>query len=414
MTILTRVGSIALAGLALASCVAHGQSDKFSLQVHRNYTSHSVAFYERLLAGRVWVFEGNPDRANSVMRALVMGRKGRLFRCFRNWATPKSERMRWSVVWRAHGATVRYENWGPKPRYAPFYYDPETGLANVEIVRADKSGRHVWYRIATGWVQDTFPRVFVRTCPGLADTAGITINEKQTSKKFDELRTQDPDAPIRHFPGSHLTGPGRTGLAASGLAATTTKAEVWSFLNAREGDILLSPRSAGRVFVRGAGRNHEIWGLKGDGTFAWIADLVEYEESGDEWLAWKLDGKTVSRYPMGYPFPYLPTGHRHPAFQLTDQFLARPFPRSLPHMGAAYADKRFVFHSEGKFSVVDRNGDLVEGPHFDGVWRWTRGTLEMTVRDDPAGPRSIGWRELASDLDMQPTVWTRSTPDRIE
>jgi len=103
-----------------------------------------------------------------------------------------------------------------------------------------------------------------------------------------------------------------------------------------------------------------------------------------------------------------------PGSHLTDTLIRRPFPRSLPHMGEAYADKRFVFHSEGKFSVVDRNGDLVEGPHFDGVWRWTKGRLEMTVRDDPAGPRSIGWRELASDLDMQPTVWTRSTPDRIE
>ena len=81
-------------------------------------------------------------------------------------------------------------------------------------------------------------------------------------------------------------------------------------------------------------------------------------------------------------------------------------------MGKAYADRRFVFHPEGKFSVVDEAGNLVDGPHFDGVWRWTKGRLEMTVRDDPAGPRSIRWRELADELGMKPAVWTRSTPDK--
>ena len=117
-------------------------------------------------------------------------------------------------------------------------------------------------------------------------------------------------------------------------------------------------------------------------------------------------------YPMGYPFPFLPTGHRHPAFQLTDEFLAHPYPRALPFMGEAYADKRFVFHPEGKFSVVDEAGNLVEGPHFDGEWRWTRGTLEMAVREDPAGPRRVHWRTLAHRLGMKPAVWTPSTPDR--
>ena len=132
-----------------------------------------------------------------------------------------------------------------------------------------------------------------------------------------------------------------------------------------------------------------------------------------DWLIVEVPGQPVFRYPVGYPVPVLPTGHRHAAFQLTDRLIGSAKPRSLPHMGEVYADKRFMFHTEGKFSVVDLNGDLVEGPHFDGVWRWTKGNLEMTIRDDPAGSRSIGWRELASDLDMQPTVWTRSTPDRI-
>ena len=403
--------AVVLAGLLLASCVAHGQSSRIDPKVYRNYTPYSVAFYEALLTDRVWVFEGNPDRTNSVMRALVFGGNGRLFRCFRNWASPRSKRLRWSVEWRA-GATLRYENWGPKLRYAPFFYDPETGLANVEIFRADESGRLTWDRVARGWIQNTLPRAFAGACPGLADAAAVKINEKQTSKKFDELRRQDPEAPIRHFPGSHLVGPGRTGLAASRLGSTTTKEEVWTFLDAQEGNVLLSPDGWGRIFVRGPGDRHEVWGLKDNGELAWVAGLISFEEGGGGWLGWELEGKIVARHPMGYPFPYLPTGHRHAAFQLTDKLIGWPDPRSLPFMGEAYADRRFVFHAEGKFSVVDEAGNLVEGPHFEGGWRWTQGRLEITVTDDPAGARSIGWRELADQVGMKPRVWTLSTPDR--
>ena len=403
---------IAMAGLLLGSCAAHGQSSRIDPKVYRNYTPYSAAFYEALLTDRVWVFEGNPDRTNSVMRALVFGGNGRLFRCFRNWATPKSKRLRWSVEWRA-GTTLRYENWGPKLRYAPFYYDPETGLANVEIFRADESGRLTWDRVARGWVQDTLPRAFAGACPGLAEAAGVKINEKQTSKKFDELRRQDPDAPIRHFPGSNLTAPGRTGIAASKLAPTTTREAVFAFMRAQHGNIVLSPKGNGRALVLGNGnRPHELWQLGEDGEIANTSEFHEAKDKDGEWLEGRRGGKRLGRYPMGYPFPYLPTGHRHAAFQLTDKLIGWPDPRSLPFMGEAYADRRFVFHAEGKFSVVDEAGNLVEGPHFEGGWRWTRGRLEMTVTDDPAGPRSIGWRELANQLGMKPTVWTRSTPDR--
>ena len=178
-----------------------------------------------------------------------------------------------------------------------------------------------------------------------------------------------------------------------------------AFLAAQEGNIVkwVSP---GYTYVR-VGDREEFWRLG-------------YESVGDKYfdIIRSEDGKWITigeiTYPIGYPFPYLPTGHRHPAFQLTDEFLARPVPRSLRFMGEAYADKRFVFSTDGKFSVVDEAGNLVEGPHFDGTWRWTRGTLEMTVRDDPAGPRVVHWRTLAHQLDMQPAVWTRSTPDRID
>ncbi len=143
------------------------------------------------------------------------------------------------------------------------------------------------------------------------------------------------------------------------------------------------------------------------GTKPLAGVLMALLRGEETWIAFvEEDGEVRRRYPIGYPFPYLPTGHRHPAFQITDAFLAHP--RSLAFMGEAYADKRFVFHPEGRFSVVDEAGNLVEGPHFDGVWRWTKGHLEMTVRDDRS--YSINWRELAVDVDP-PKMWSRFSRD---
>ena len=56
---------------------------------------------------------------------------------------------------------------------------------------------------------------------------------------------------------------------------------------------------------------------------------------------------------------------------------------------------------------LDEGGNLVEGRHFDGVWRWTKGHLEMTVRDDRS--YSINWRELA--IDPPPKIWSRYARD---
>ncbi len=385
-----------------------------------NYTSHHAEFFGELLSGKVWVFH-NPKhpKYRNVPHALLFRKNGQYVECKAWWTDKTTNRLHWvaqePVRWEVENnleASIKTVRKQTKPKFKFLYYDRITGTLANEIRRGEKQA---WMRFTAGWVQDSWPRLFANGCPRIELPAGMKVNEKQTSSSLRKLREQDTDAVIRHFPGSHLTGPGRTGIAASGVP-TTTRDEVWTFLNEQEGNVMRGPQGHGRVFVRheeGVGQ-HEIWGLKDEGTLAWIAGLVEYEESGSKWFAWKFDGKTVARYRMGDPLPYLPTGHRHEAFQLTDEFLARPYPRELPFMGAAYADKRFVFHPEGKFSVVDEAGNLVEGPHFDGVWRWTRGRLEMTVRDDPAGLRSIGWRELAADLDMQPAVWTRSTPDKID
>ncbi len=405
-----RLLALALAGAALASCTAHGQSAKLDSKVYINHTPYSADFYNRLLADRVKVVEGT-GRFRNVVQGVVFGADGTAYECVAHrrpggrfqWLG--NDTTRWSTHMAGNGGEVAWQIDPQKRLYASHFYDPETGTLATEV-----NGQGGAVLTNPGHIQDSWPRALADACPDLVP-AHIRVNEKQTSLKMDELRRQDPDAPVRHFPGWRLTSPGRTGLGASGGRPTTTKAEVEAFLEAQEGNVLMTYKRIGLTYVR-AGDREELWRIGHWNMTDGYWDIVRTADEAGEWIEIHDGPRVRFRYPVGYPFPYLPTGHRHPAFQLTDEFIARPYPRSLAFMGEAYADRRFVFHPEGKFSVVDEAGTLVSGPHFDGTWRWTRGRLEMTVRDDPAGPRSIGWRELAADLDMQPTVWTRFTRDR--
>ena len=406
--------TLILAGAVLASCVAHGQSAKLDPKIHPNKTPYSADFYQELLSGRVNVMDGPRPRYRNVVSGFVFGADGTVYECSPRrrldgklfWLA--SDAVRWSTYRKASGGALIWQL-DPKQRnYSAKFYDPKTGGLSTEVWWQDAN-----VLVGSGQIQDTWPRALADACPGLEIPAHIRINEKQTSLRMDELRRQDPDAPIRNFPGSHLTAPGRTGLGASGGRPTTTKAEVEAFLEAQHGNVLIGNKRIGLTYVR-AGNREELWRIGNWNMTDGFWDIVRTTDAAGEWIEIHDGPRVRIRYPIGYPFHFLPTGHRHPAFQLTDALLASPDPRALPHMGEAWADRRFVFHPKGKFSVVDQAGELVEGPHFDGTWMWTRGRLEMTVRDDPAGPRSIGWRELASDLDMQPAVWTQYTPDRID
>ncbi len=403
------------AGVLMASCAAHGAGGPGSVPKQNNFTSHNVWFYEDLLSDRVFVFHNTHiPRYRNVPHAGIFRADGRYLECIGKWLKAGKlhwveQSYRWSIVRNGAGAVVQYERPGKAIFDAYFFYVPKTGAVPVEVLYDNPDSTRSWARESAGWVQDSLPRSLADACPGLDLPAGMRINEKQTSQRLDELRRQDPDAPIRHFPGSQHTCPGCTGLGASGGRPTTTKAEVEAYLAAHEGNILTTTTGAPYTYVRSGGRE-EFWRI-GHGN---LADKYFEVVRSEDGTTWKM-GKYV--YEFGYPFGYLPTGHRHPAFQISDELIRRPYPRALEFMGEAYADRRFVFHreggssSQGKFSVVDEAGNLVEGPHFAGVWRWTKGRLEMTVRDDPAGPRNVGWRELASDLDIQLKVWSRFTPN---
>lgn len=407
------------AGVMLASCVAHGQQPPMAdlppevrslphWKVFRNHSSHSSEFFRKLLFGRVFVHEH--AKAPGIVNAEFVRNDGRTFLCF--WDNVAREfRLQWAqlAIENHSSGAERVVSFRGQVGRSLMFFDSQSGAMYVEALLAHKDP-HKRRRLKRrdGWIQDSWPRALADACPNLKLPPHVRINEKQTSRKLDELRRQDPDAPIRNFPGSHVTAPGRTGLARSGGKPTTTAAEVEAFLAAQEGNIV-TWNGHGWVWVR-SGNREEVWRVQGGPTYGErFFDVVRSDDGSRVTIQFPTRDFV---YMVGYPFPYLPTGHRHPAFQLTDELIARPSPRALPFMGEAYADKRFVFHPEGKFSVVDEAGNLVKGPHFDGTWRWTRQALEMTVRDDPAGFQRIHWRSLAHQLGMKPSVWTPSTPDR--
>ena len=234
----------------------------------------------------------------------------------------------------------------------------------------------------------------------------MKINEKQISRKLDELRRQDPDAPIRNFAGSQHTGPGRTGLAASGGKPTTTREEIETWMRAQEGNVLLSSLGNGYVFSEGWTPNTQIWKIGHDGHVVAFGRITrKTDASGQEWSISEVPGVGTLYYPIGYPVPLLSTGHRYAAWQLTDELIARAEPVALPWMGERYAGHRFLFHD--KTLTVTAPG----GEYLTGRWRWTKGRLQVTVDGEESHAQSIDWRDLARELGVKPRMWTAATPN---
>ena len=400
-----RALALLLAGAALASCMAHGQGRQLDPKIYVNYSPYSEAFYRELMTGRVNVFEGLGSYRN-VVSGGVFASDGTLVECIAHrrldnklhWVGQSSTR--WSIVRQRSGARIEWDKRGGHKRYASKFYDPETGAFDTEIL-----SRGRWIVSNKAQIQNTWPRALADACPNLKLPDHIRINEKQTSLRMDELRRQDPEAPIQNFSGSHLTAPGRTGLGASRGAPTTTREEVWAFMQSQEGYVVTSRSGAGYVFSL-EGEQSEVWRLDDEGRLAAYGALrTETDTGGQEWVIAESPGYPAFRYPVGYPFPLLPTGHRHAAWQLTDALIGGGEPVPLSWMGERYSGHRFLFHDK-TITVVAPGDDYLEGR-----WAWTKGRLVVWVIGDEGNAGSIGWRELAAELGVQPAVWTPSTPD---
>ena len=392
-----------LAGIAMSGCTSYGQGKNLDPKIHINYTPYDVAFYRDLMTGRVNLFEGI-GKFNNVVQGSIYHSDGKIINCSGrqrldgkiHWIGKTSNV--WSVVRERGGARIEWDYGVGYSRYASKFYNPETGDFTTEILYNGS-----WIVSNPGQIQDTWPRALADACPNLKLPPGIRINEKQTSLRMDELRRQDPDAPIRHFPGSQYRAPGRTGLGASRGRPTTTAAVVEAYLAAQEGNILKSPSGRGYVYT-GSERGRELWVVGKDGLETEFTHLVRSRDGSR--MSARVGGREVV-YAVGYPFPLAPTGHRHAAWQLTDILIASAEPAPFDWMGERYRGHRFLLHDKA-VSIVTPDGD-----YRTGRWRWTQGRLQVTVDGEEAHARDIGWRELARELGVTPRIWTRSTPNRL-
>ncbi len=390
-------GAAAAAGLAAlfaAADAAWGQA----APPGANLSSHSAAFFEDLLSGRVWVLE-RPNAARADDRGTVWahwhGPDGALLACAHLGGAHAGAGARWRVVpSRAFRSLYNYLEPGAEPDpgrrrgHTPLFYDPDTGgLHNEAASRWD--GR--WAVASRGWVQESWPKAMKEACPGLALPAGLPVNGKQTAAAFEAMMAQDPEAPVRNAPGSHLRGPGATGVAAAQGRDRLPGADLARFLAENDGFVLTDTAGARHVLVLGAGGD-ELWLLDQDGGVADTGRLVP--AAGGTEIAVHYERLPIRpRYRIGDALPFLPTGERFAAMRITDRLAAAGTPLALPFPGRAGTGER-----PGTVVRLRPDGTLTAGgggaETVAGTWRWSRGELVVAL-EGLEGTARYPWRALA-------------------
>ena len=417
------------AAVVLAACVAHGQQPQSDMprlsepprvtlptltkhpywRVYRSYSSHSSAFFKRLLFGRVFVHRYDRGGGRFVIAELIR-EDGTMSLCFpsnRNGREYFFGHGQIDIETHSTGAS-RTVKWQGQVGHSLMFYVQDTGTLRLEHLLPHRDpNRRRWEVFRSGWVQDSWPRAMADACPKIKLPAGMRINEKQTSRELNKLRRQDPDAPIRHFPGSEHTAPGRTGVVATGGGATTTLEDIEAFMRAQAGNIMLSSYEKGYVFTPGWSEGTtEIWRLAPIGEIIGFGTNKRIEDStGQLWSISDIPLVGKVHYPIGWPLPLLPTGYRHAAFQLTDRLVEAGEPVALPWMPEKWKD--FLFLADGKVRARRADG----GPDRMGRWLWTEARLWVDIDGNSKAP---GWEEVAEALGMEkPKLWTLADGQRI-
>lgn len=348
-----------------------------------NLSSHSAAFFRDLVSGRAWIVHRPENRKyrNKVWGAyfdpgglayICSNPKGRYGVVKQAWRTVDSPKFG-SLL------NIRKPGEAPDPkqsrRHKPFFYDPNTGRVHDESWWKPKS---IWYVALDGWVQDSWPRVLKDACPDLPLPADMAINERQTSRRMDALRRQDPEAPIRNHPGSELRRLGAVGIGASRNKPTVTKADLDRFFAEHDGAIVKTPRGA-RYALVAAPQGPELWHLGDDDEEIVDVGRGSYSDDGKLLTWWFGKRNADGSYLVGEALPLLPTGRRHAAHRLMDWIVAEDEVR-FPDRGA------FRFAAGGKATAA--NG-------ASGTWWWSRGSLHVRLGGEVA---TYPWRPLANRL----------------
>ena len=396
-----RVAAAALAVAFAAMDAAWGQAPASG----PNYSSHAAAFFEELLAGRVWVLERpNSSRADDRANAWAHyhASDGTLLACAHLGGGYAAASARWRVVGsRAFRALYNYYEAGTEPDpglrqgHTPLFYDPATGRLHNETLSGG-----TWAVASRGWLQESWPAAMKEACPDLPLPGHLPINRRQTATGFEAMMAQDPASPLRNAPGSHLRGPGATGIAAARGRDRLPAAALAKFLEDNDGFVLMDTAGARHVLVLGADGD-ELWLLAdgpraGDGDIADTGVLVP-AASGAEIAVHYGRLPIRPRYRVGDALPFLPTGERFAAMRITDRLSQGGETVVLPFSGTSVSGTSVP----GRAETVVRlraDGTLTADGGGDGTvagsWRWSRGDLVVTL-EGAGGEARIPLRVLA-------------------
>ena len=209
------------AGLALVGLAAAAANDERTA----NPSSHAPAFFEELLAGRVFVYSkprGGDDRDRAA--ALYLRAEGKAFICTRDRGSTKSHFLNWRIVPSDKHRTIlvlhKDKDDPDRHRYqrVPFY-DGES--RQLRIQRWAPKWRQ-WVVWADGWVQESWPRVLADACPEIAKGLPVSIPINEAQERLDRLKRPDPDAALLRLPDPPATEDPAARLFASHALALRT------------------------------------------------------------------------------------------------------------------------------------------------------------------------------------------------
>ena len=221
-----------------------------------NISSHSAEFFERLLGGRVWVFnwQGTPA-------AIHFTRDHRAFECRAARSSTSSPQPFRHMAWRigtpdnrtSLQLTARGAD-GERPTYAMVViYDPRTGRLHAEQHSRDT---RKWHVNRDGWIQDRWPAALRRVCSPYSLPADLSVDQRQSSLDWNDLKRAA--SPIRNHPGSEYSYIGATGLGASSGEPTMTPRQVENYERLMHGVIGATHFDRRFVFVQTPGGS-QVW-----------------------------------------------------------------------------------------------------------------------------------------------------------
>ena len=360
-----------------------------------NVSSHSADFFERLLAGRVWVFNwrGAPAGIHFTHDHRAVGcwagKSGGLFE-----HEPGFGLVEWWIGSPTNPTALQFTADRPGEKALSYetivIYDPRTGRFHGERYSRDAEE---WHVSGDGWIQDGFPAALRPLCAPLSLSPDLPVDQRQDSVDWNDVKRSA--VPIRDFPGSEYSYIGATGLGASSGQATMTLLQVENYERLMNGVIGATPHEDGfvdrPVFVRTPDGN-EVWLLDDHDDIVVVGAVTPVPGRDVNVIRWRGGGLPDYSYRIRFPIPVRPTSRRHPAFEMMAELAASERSIKLRHAGSKAS--AFVFLPEGK----------LRSPSGTGAWWISNGEIRMNVNNKVA---RYPWRDFADAAG-----WTAlSSPD---